>query len=139
MAFFSSLYIASAVSFYKFAHLGDASLVYANIMNLTARIAYCVHFANTYYSSCRSRHLLSWWKAIPRVPFLLSIISSGTLVRLDTRTMMLSSTERGIGLLFRMDLIMHICYGLVLALACIGVWLKVQAPSLPRELGKKKV
>ncbi|KAF8692334.1 hypothetical protein AX14_002578 [Amanita brunnescens Koide BX004] len=139
MAFFSALYITTAVSFYKLALLGDASLVYANIVNLTARIAYCMHFANTYYSSCRSRHLVSWRKAIPRVPFLLSIVSSWTLVYLDTRAMTLPSTERGISLLFRMDLIMHICYGAVLALACIGVWLKVQGPLLPMELGKKKL
>lgn len=139
MALFSALYIATAISFYKFALLGDASLVYANIVNLAARIAYCVHFTDVYYSSCRSRHLLSWSKVLPRMPFLLSIISSGTLVRLDTRTMMLSSTDRGIRLLFRLDLVMHLCYGVVLALACIGIWLKVQAPLLPKELGKKKL
>ena len=78
MALFSdALYIAAGISFYKFALLGD---VYANIVNLAVRIAYCVRFVDAYYSSCREQRLLSWSKALP---FLLSIISSGILVHLD--------------------------------------------------------
>ncbi|KAF8626666.1 hypothetical protein AX15_004757 [Amanita polypyramis BW_CC] len=138
MALFSGLYIATAVVFYKFTPLGDASLVYANIVNLMARIAYCIHFSNSYYTLHRSRYLLSWSKAIPRAPFLLSIILSVVLVRRDGRMIFLSASDRGLRLLSRIDIIMHVSYGIILALTCIGVWWKVQPLSLPTELPSKK-
>ncbi|KIY44731.1 Rft-1-domain-containing protein, partial [Fistulina hepatica ATCC 64428] len=44
MTVISPLYIAAALFFYKTAQFGDRSLVYANMINLVARIAYALHF-----------------------------------------------------------------------------------------------
>ncbi|KAF9054290.1 Rft protein-domain-containing protein [Panaeolus papilionaceus] len=49
MVLFSTLYIGSAIVLYR-AGFGDASLVYANIINLSARIAYCINFAQSFFN-----------------------------------------------------------------------------------------
>ncbi|KDQ24089.1 hypothetical protein PLEOSDRAFT_1025211, partial [Pleurotus ostreatus PC15] len=41
---FSILYLSSALVFYSYFELGDASLIYANIVNLLARISFCLFF-----------------------------------------------------------------------------------------------
>ncbi|KAF8162135.1 RTF domain-containing protein [Pholiota molesta] len=50
---FSAIYITAALLLYR-AGLGDASLVYANIVNLSARIVYCLRFTIRFFSSSSS-------------------------------------------------------------------------------------
>ena len=44
MAGASVAYVLLTIGLYSFAGLGDIAVVYANIANLAARIAYCAHF-----------------------------------------------------------------------------------------------
>ncbi|KIL61436.1 hypothetical protein M378DRAFT_166882, partial [Amanita muscaria Koide BX008] len=81
MACFSALYTAIAVAFYRFTSLGDTSLAYANIINFTTRIGYCIHFTNMYYSKLHHRHLVSWAETLPPLPFALVTLLSGALLR----------------------------------------------------------
>ncbi|KAG9217939.1 hypothetical protein CCMSSC00406_0008580 [Pleurotus cornucopiae] len=46
---FSILYLSSALVFYSYFELGDASLIYANIVNLLARISFCLFFVQTFF------------------------------------------------------------------------------------------
>ncbi|KAF8645628.1 hypothetical protein AX16_007710 [Volvariella volvacea WC 439] len=50
MTLFSVIYISSAITFYNFG-IGDSSLVYANIINLGARIIYALRFASVFFST----------------------------------------------------------------------------------------
>ncbi|KAF8628585.1 hypothetical protein AX17_005981 [Amanita inopinata Kibby_2008] len=137
MALFSALYITAAVVSYKFTTIGDASLVYANIANLAARIAYCIHFTTTYYSYHHSQQLLSWSKAIPRMPFILATVASGVFVNASKGTVRLAVSDSGLALLFRTDMIMHIGLGALLAAGCLSIWWKTQTMHLPLNLRKK--
>ncbi|KAM6504019.1 Rft-1 domain containing protein [Amanita muscaria] len=129
MACFSALYTAITVAFYRFTSLGDTSLVYANIINLAARIGYCVHFTNMYYSKFRHRHLLSWSETLPPRSFALATLLSGVLLR-TLVDVPVSST--GLALLLRKDVISSIVCGSLLAIACAGLWWRTL--SIPKAL-----
>ncbi|KAM6501853.1 Rft-1 domain containing protein [Amanita muscaria] len=126
MACFSALYTAIAVAFYRFTSLGDTSLVYANIINLAARIGYCIHFTNMYYSKFRHRHLLSWSETLPPRPFALATLLSGVLLR---TLVDIPVSSKGLALLLRKDVISSIVCGGLLALACASMWWRLSIPK----------
>ena len=64
MVAFSIIYILATICFYRLG-LGDTSLVYANILNLSARITYCLHFISTYFAIQRSQHAFRCLDALP--------------------------------------------------------------------------
>ncbi|KIY72123.1 Rft-1-domain-containing protein [Cylindrobasidium torrendii FP15055 ss-10] len=76
MAVFSAIYISSAVVAYRM-DLGDASLVYANMLNLTIRIVYALVWTREY-----SRGAFSWKSLLPGKSDIAVLVSSGVLVRL---------------------------------------------------------
>ncbi|KAF4586492.1 Oligosaccharide translocation protein rft1 [Pleurotus pulmonarius] len=49
MFLFSLLYVLSSLVFYSYFRLGDAALIYANIVNLLARIAFCLSFVRAFF------------------------------------------------------------------------------------------
>ena len=130
MASFSALYTTAAVALYKFSPLGDTSLVYANIINLAARIAYCVYFANSYYSSFHCKHLLSWSKTLPGVPFLVATTTSGILLRRGQDFVELSASSVDSSPLLRKEFLISIVFGGLLAIGCAGLWWKTSEISL---------
>ncbi|PFH48862.1 hypothetical protein AMATHDRAFT_64553 [Amanita thiersii Skay4041] len=138
MALFSALYISTAVAFYRFTTLGDASLVYANIINLSARIAYCIHFTSRYYSSNNSKQILSWPRASPPIPFLLATVVSGWMVRMNSQEIQVAESDLGLRFLFRRGTISHIGYGAALSVICLSIWWKTQAHFISMTLPRKK-
>lgn len=119
MAGFSFIFIASSIGFYA-AGLGDSSLVYANILNLSARIIFCLHFISSYFTS--QGVPISIRAVIPDRVFLLFVGISYMLIRIDNGRLRLGS-----GVLARADVLTirvagHVVFGGVLAVACLGMW-----------------
>lgn len=123
MAGFSVVYISSALALYGM-HLGDASLVYANIINLSARIGYCVHFISVYYRSHEARAVLRWKDALPRRGVLLTAILSGALIWYSKIVLDVTGVLRagGRAVLLRTPIVLHVLLGMVLAVLSLGVW-----------------
>ncbi|PPQ98651.1 hypothetical protein CVT24_004149 [Panaeolus cyanescens] len=127
MVLFSMLYIGSAIILYR-AGFGDASLVYANIINLSARIAYCLNFTTIYFNSTQNstsspvfsirRSLLPSWA------FVLSVaISRAVIAKSEAYFKPLELVNNfGRGVLFQKYFIAHVAVGGCLGLACLGVW-----------------
>ncbi|KDQ54484.1 hypothetical protein JAAARDRAFT_135495 [Jaapia argillacea MUCL 33604] len=123
MTLFSALYVASALLLYSF-QLGDASLVFANIVNLSARILYTGNFVSRYFHShgvgdhWRWSHVTLDWRSvvcllISRVVMVESAAWLGVNEELETQ---------GRHALFRAPILVHIGLGVVLALVCLGTW-----------------
>lgn len=50
MTLFSAIFVVAVLIFYNVFRLGDVALVYANIVNLLARILYCASFITNYFT-----------------------------------------------------------------------------------------
>jgi oligosaccharide translocation protein RFT1 len=124
MAGFSVIYIGAAVQLYNW-QLGDPSLVFANIINLSARIAYAVHFVSGFFSKNSARAVLSWRNALPGWRLHLACGVSWTVVRWSERRLdVLGTVARGAGfsVLMSKNVLVHIATGGVFGLVCLGTW-----------------
>ncbi|GLB44124.1 putative rft-1-domain-containing protein [Lyophyllum shimeji] len=123
MAAFSAIYIVAAVSFFSLG-LGDASLVYANIVNLSVRILYTVTFVTSFYARRRVRHLLHWKAVRPATSFVLSVIVSAILIKTSAYVLKIETMTNSAGRisLTRVPALLHIGVGVVLGLMNVGVW-----------------
>jgi oligosaccharide translocation protein RFT1 len=118
MTIFSMIYISAALILYSF-HLGDVSLVYANIINLSARISYSLYFISTWFGSRGVGDLLRWRDVVPRWEIVLVSASSAALIWYsDRRVEIIGKGER----LALYPSVGHIALGAALALACLGTW-----------------
>lgn len=124
MAGFSVIYIGAAVQLYHW-QLGDPSLVFANIINLSARIAYAVHFVSGFFSKNNARAVLNWRNALPGWRLHLACGVSWTVVRWSERRLdVLGTVARGAGfsVLMSKNVLVHIATGGVFGLVCLGTW-----------------
>jgi len=123
MAAFSVIYILAAVSFFR-SRLGDASLVYANILNLAVRIIYTATFITSFYARRRVRHLLHWKAARPSMSFILSVIVSAVLIKISAYVLKIETMINGAGRisLTHIPVLIHIAVGFILGLVNVGVW-----------------
>ena len=123
MIVFSGIYILAAVTLYRL-HLGDVSLVYANILNLSARIIYSLYFISSFFSRHGALDVLEWNSVLPRWPLLL--MSGLSVAAISTSTGLSSAVELlndgGTADILSLPVAMHIVLGGFMASACLIVW-----------------
>jgi len=120
MAVFSVIYLSSALGFYRLG-LGDTSLVYANIINLAARIVYCWFFTKSYFGSRGASKFLVWKHAVPgRAVLAIAILSRSVLWYTKRKLGIPANVYDGRG--HQANIITYTFLGIFLALACVSTW-----------------
>ncbi|ESK86237.1 oligosaccharide translocation protein rft1 [Moniliophthora roreri MCA 2997] len=119
MIMFSIVYISSAITLYK-QGFGDVSLVYANIINLSARITYVFIFARSYFPDA------SWKDMLPPASMAVALLVSADVVRIsEIRLQSLDIVKiKGRMGVFSGPVVTHVGLGGGLALICVGLWFR---------------
>ncbi len=120
---FSVLFITAAISLYRLG-AGDASLVYANILNLLARIIFAVLFTKTFFASKGGRNLVSVRDILPSFHLLfVSFVVWGS-VAYDGRSRDVERIVRLTGKrsLLEASVVQHIGIGSALAVVWLSYW-----------------
>jgi len=123
MAVFSATYILVAVMLYRLG-LGDVSLVYANIVNLSARITYSVYFISSFFSRHDARNVLEWNRVLPGWPVLLTCGLSAASIWASARQLDMSALMNGsenVSLL-TLSVVLHAVFGAFMASVCLTTW-----------------
>jgi oligosaccharide translocation protein RFT1 len=118
---FSIAFILSAIGFYT-SDFGDVSLVYANIINLSARIIYAAQYASTFFEGNETSH--SWKASIPTWHFLLAAAISYLAISMTDihhQAVLLVQME-GRKAVFSKIVIFHLVQGVGLGLCCVVTW-----------------
>ncbi|KAJ7168323.1 Rft protein-domain-containing protein [Mycena crocata] len=140
MAAFSVLYIGAAIQLYGW-QFGDTSLVFANIINLSARIAYAVHFVSAFFSSHSARSSLRWRKALPGWRLCFVCCMSWAVVRQSERRLDVFETATRVGggfsVLLNKTVQAHVATGGVLGCVCLATWWLTEGRHLVRSRGAK--
>ncbi|KAK1220356.1 Oligosaccharide translocation protein rft1 [Marasmius sp. AFHP31] len=123
MIVFSVIYIGSAIGLYR-QNYGDVSLVYANIVNLSARILYVVLFSASFFRRHQAESLLAWRKVLPSLSFLVALASSFAVVRASEAKWQATAVIKSQGrrAIIHRAVLAHIGLGAALALISLGVW-----------------
>lgn len=121
MAVFSVVYISAVIIFFRF-HLGDASLVYANILNLSVRILYSIYFITSFYRRRNARHVLKWSNILPRWSLLFVVGASMVVVKLSQKEFDVNRKAGDKISLRDMAVLIHIGIGACMAMISLGVW-----------------
>ncbi|KAJ7702201.1 Rft protein-domain-containing protein [Mycena rosella] len=141
MAAFSVIYIGAAIQLYGW-QFGDTALVYANIINLSARIAYAVHFVSSFFSAHGARSALSWGKALPGWRLVVACCVSWAAVRQSERRLrVLETTARagaGISILMNKTVLVHVATGGTLGCVCLATWWFTEGRHLVTRGGRPK-
>ncbi|KAJ3758259.1 Rft protein-domain-containing protein [Lentinula raphanica] len=123
MILFTMIYITSAIALYRF-ELGDTALIYANIINLSARIIYTARFVQGFFARHRASGFIKWWDVLPPwnlvVPFMISLLIVHSSETVFGATAVVQRDGR-MGIL-RRPVLLHIAVGGVLALCCLALW-----------------
>ncbi|KAJ7221716.1 Rft-1-domain-containing protein [Mycena pura] len=125
MAAFSVVYMYAAIQLYRW-HFGDMSLVFANIINLGARIAYAVHFVSPFFRTNGARSSLRWTSALPgwRLCFVCGV--SWAIVKQNEKRLnvfgAITHTRAGIAILKDKTVLGHVAIGGVLGCICLATW-----------------
>ncbi|KIK53299.1 hypothetical protein GYMLUDRAFT_77546 [Collybiopsis luxurians FD-317 M1] len=123
MVLFTLVYTSSAVTLYRF-NFGDVALVYANIINLSARIFYAWHFSRNFFAAHRASELLNVRNMIPPWTLALGLSISALAIRLNETRLAptkIVQQEGRIGIL-RRPVLLHIALGGALAVLCMAWW-----------------
>ncbi|EGO20352.1 hypothetical protein SERLADRAFT_358206 [Serpula lacrymans var. lacrymans S7.9] len=123
MAVFSLIYVGAAITLYSL-QFGDTSLVYANIVNLSARIIYALYFVFSFFRTRQMGHLLKWRNVWPTWQILLTSMLSFSLITYSGRhfRVMTILREGGRGALLTVPVLAHLGLGVTLGLTCVAVW-----------------
>lgn len=121
MIVFSLAFISAAIVLYNLG-FGDASLVYANIINLIARIIFAIVFARKFFVGKGSK--ISFLRVIPSYTLLISSLAIWGTLSYDGR---LRSVERivaleGRGSLLNAEVMQHVGLGITLAVVWLSQW-----------------
>ena len=123
MIVFSAIFIISATFLYHH-NLGDASLVYANTINLCARVAYSLIFAVKYFNSTSSVKLFRWYHCLP--PMLLWFACGASFVCIYLSERHFGANEVALRLgrkaLVNISVLYHVVIGTCLVVVCLGTW-----------------
>ncbi|KAF9269362.1 Rft-1-domain-containing protein [Marasmius fiardii PR-910] len=132
MLVFSIIYITSAIGLYK-RNYGDVSLVYANIINLSARIVYVLNFVASFvrrhgHGAARGAgaESVNWRQVWPSTSLCVALLVSFAVVRgseFQWRSMEVVQAQ-GRTAVFRKEVVAHVGTGGLLALICLWVWWK---------------
>ncbi|KAG2158043.1 Rft protein-domain-containing protein [Suillus bovinus] len=118
---FSIVFIVSAVGFYA-SGFGDVSLVYANIINLAARIIYAAQYASTFFKRNKITH--GWHASTPTWQFLLVAMLSYlaiSMTNIHHQADILLQTK-GRGAILSVIVVSHLAQGAGMGLCCIATW-----------------
>jgi oligosaccharide translocation protein RFT1 len=121
MIAFSTIFIFSAIFLYHL-DLGDASLVYANTINLCARIAYCLVFSSRYFNA--SAKVFQLYDCLP--PLRLWFVSgvSTILIYASERHFEAKKVASQLGrkAVVNTSVLCHVAVGVFLAAICLWTW-----------------
>jgi len=141
MVAFSIIYILAAICLYRLG-LGDTSLVYANILNLSARIAYCLHFISTYFINQRSQYTFRRLNAFPSWTLCITCTLSTVLLHLSKKQLDAErlAAELGRAAILNKFVLLHVGIGGALTITCLGAWWKSSGRylNLSVRLSKKE-
>ncbi|KAG9318302.1 Rft-1-domain-containing protein [Chiua virens] len=123
MLAFSTIYILSAIALYHLG-FGDASLVYANIINLTTRIWYTATWIARYFEDRVKSHQISLAGVVPGWRFSGMVLLSFSIIsRADANQHLSEEVERlGRRALFSIPVLGHVALGGGLGIVCVGLW-----------------
>ena len=123
MIAFSIIFILSAISLYHL-DVGDASLVYANIINLCARIAYCLTFSSKYFNTSSSVKLFRWYDCLPSVRLWFVAGASAVLIYTSQRHFEADQIASRLGRTAVVDfsVVCHVAIGVSLIAICVWTW-----------------
>jgi len=145
---FSVIYVSTAITLYQLG-FGDKSLIYANCLNLGARIAYCLVFAKKWFrdhstartkgtqASATSEFTVS--SVLPPPLFILVASASLAIIKLSESHFKVFDIVAHLGkkAVFSPKVLGHIGVGGLLGLTCVGVWLLGEGQEIVREfIGK---
>ncbi|KAI6150941.1 Rft protein-domain-containing protein [Pisolithus tinctorius] len=117
---YSGVYILAATSFYKLG-FGDASLVYANIINLSARILFTTAFTFRYFTKHLNSPPFGVADIFPDWRFLGAVAVSCTVVSVNESRQRIVELSR-VRTLFSVPVLLHILLGASMGLLCVAVW-----------------
>lgn len=118
---FSVVFIVSAIGFYA-SGFGDVSLVYANTVNLVARIIYAAQYASTFFNRNKTAH--TWKASTPTWQFLLAAVLSYLAIsktKTHHQAAILLQTK-GRGAILSAIVMSHLAQGVGMGLCCIATW-----------------
>ena len=124
MVAFSIIYILATICLYHLG-LGDTSLVYANILNLSARITYCLHFVSTYFANQYSQqHAFRRLDALPSWILCITCTLSAILIHLSKKQLDAEhlAAELGRSAILNKSVLLHVGIGITLSITCLWVW-----------------
>lgn len=117
---YSGLYILAAISFHELG-LGDASLVYANIVNLSARILFTMAFTFRYFKKHTNSAPFGVSDIFPGWRFLGTVVVSYAVISVNEKKQHIVELSRSQAL-FSVPVLLHILMGGSMGLACVAVW-----------------
>lgn len=137
MIAFSVIYILATICLYRLG-LGDTSLVYANILNLSARITYCLHFASTYFVS--QQHAFRRLDALPSWTLCITCTLSAILLHLSKKQLDSErlAAELGRSAILNKFVLLHVGIGVALTIMCLGAWWKSSGRYLDLSVRRSK-
>ncbi|KAI6109981.1 Rft protein-domain-containing protein [Pisolithus sp. B1] len=117
---YSGLYILAATSLYKLG-FGDASLVYANIVNLSARILFTMAFIFRYFEKHMNSTPFGVADIFPDWRFLSTVAVSYAVISVNGSKQRIVELSRRQAL-FTVPVLLHLLMGASMGLACVAVW-----------------
>ena len=142
MVAFSIIYILATICLYRLG-VGDTSLVYANILNLSARIAYCLHFVSTYFANQRpQQHAFRHLDVLPSWTLCTTCTLSALLSHLSKKQLDAErlAAELGRSAILNKSVLLHVGVGIALTITCLWVWWRSSGRYLDLSVrfGKKE-
>ncbi|KAJ2920988.1 hypothetical protein H1R20_g16105, partial [Candolleomyces eurysporus] len=121
---FSVIYISAAVMLYRLG-FGDVSLIYANTVNLAARILYCLSFASRFFVAKERSVNFGVWQLVPPIPFLVASAAASLLIKLSASWLGVEATLKSVGkyAVFQKNVLLHVGVGGSLGVSCLAIWL----------------
>ncbi|TCD70759.1 Oligosaccharide translocation protein rft1 [Steccherinum ochraceum] len=113
MLLFSLGFVGGAVVFSQYLGLGDAGLVWANIVNLFARAVYAWVFVRKYFKSKGAGDMVRWTKAVPPLSVIGCFAVAGAVTRWSWYA------QAGVPLTIRAQ-VGHLGVGVACVLGCLG-------------------
>jgi len=123
MVAFSLVFIVAAIMFYRLG-FGDASLVYANMVNLLARIVFAVLFTKSFFASRGTGNVISVRRVLPSPYLVLISLAMRGVVAYDGRWRNIGIIigMQGRGSLLHVEVIRHVGVGSALAVVWLSYW-----------------
>jgi oligosaccharide translocation protein RFT1 len=140
MVAFTMIYIFATISLYRLG-LGDTSLVYANILNLSARTSYCLHFVSTYFANQRSQnYAFHCLDALPSWTLCITCTLSAVLSHLSKKQFDAErlAVELGRSAILNKSVLLHIGIGVALSITCLWAWWRSSGRYLDISMRRDK-